>query len=45
MEPNGNVSHRRFIDDGVLTRKPNQVPKKQEEKTMNLMNLKEKNKL
>ncbi|MGM0148478.1 hypothetical protein [Enterococcus mundtii] len=28
VEPNGNISHRRFINGGALTGKPNQVPKK-----------------
>ncbi|MGA3603268.1 hypothetical protein [Lysinibacillus agricola] len=28
VEPNGDLSHRRFIEDGVITGKPNQVPKK-----------------
>ena len=28
VEPNGNISHRRFINGGTLTGKPNQVPKK-----------------
>ncbi|WP_262386309.1 hypothetical protein, partial [Bacillus sp. Xin] len=28
VEPNGNVSHRRFIENGIATGKPNQVPKK-----------------
>lgn len=28
IEPNGDMSHRRFIENGVITGKPNQIPKK-----------------
>ncbi|MEI3604177.1 T7SS effector LXG polymorphic toxin [Pseudogracilibacillus sp. SE30717A] len=28
VEPNGDVNHRRFIENGVITGKPNQIPKK-----------------
>ncbi|WP_339213330.1 hypothetical protein [Solibacillus sp. FSL W8-0372] len=28
VEPNGNVTHRRFIENGEITGKPNQIPKK-----------------
>ena len=28
VDPNGDMSHRRFIENGVITGKPNQIPKK-----------------